>query len=99
MRATFLIAGKDLRQRLRDRSAILMALVVPLALAFVFNAIMGGVDAEGTTFRYALVLEDRGEVGKAFVSKVLGPIEDQGLIELSTARSEEEARRAGSRRR
>ncbi len=33
----------DLRQRIRDRSVLIFALVVPLALMFVFNLIFGGV--------------------------------------------------------
>ena len=41
MRAIVAIAGKDVRQRLRDRSAILMALVLPLVLAFLFNLVFG----------------------------------------------------------
>jgi ABC-2 type transport system permease protein len=93
MRAALLIAGKDLRQRLRDRSAILMAVLVPLALAFVFNAIMGGVDTGGSTFRYGVVDGDRGDVTRAFVSEVLRPIEEQDLAVITEIDSVEEARR------
>jgi ABC-2 type transport system permease protein len=39
MRAAWLIALKDLRLRLRDRSALMVGVVVPLALAFVFNGV------------------------------------------------------------
>ena len=41
MWATLLIAWKDLRQRTRDRSAFVIAFVVPLALAFIFSLILG----------------------------------------------------------
>jgi ABC-2 type transport system permease protein len=44
MPVTLLIAAKDARQRLRDRSLFLYALVVPLGLAFVFSLILGDVD-------------------------------------------------------
>ena len=37
MRAALLILAKDLRQRLRDRSALLVAIVVPLVLASIFG--------------------------------------------------------------
>lgn len=43
MRAALLIAGKDIRQRLRDRSALLVALVVPLVLASIFGLIFHDV--------------------------------------------------------
>ena len=43
MRAALLIAGKDLRQRLRDRSALLVAIVVPLVLASIFGLIFHDV--------------------------------------------------------
>jgi ABC-2 type transport system permease protein len=43
MRAAWLICAKDLRSRLRDRSAVLIGIVVPLGLAFIFNSIFSGV--------------------------------------------------------
>lgn len=43
MRAALLIAGKDIRQRLRDRSALLVAIVVPLVLASIFGLIFHDV--------------------------------------------------------
>lgn len=45
MRAVLTMAASDLRQRARDRSVYLFALVVPLALIAVFNLVFG--DAEG----------------------------------------------------
>ena len=43
MRAALLIARKDIRQRLRDRSAVLVALVMPLVLASIFGVIFHDV--------------------------------------------------------
>ncbi len=60
MRAAVLIAWKDLRQRARDRSAFLIAIVVPLALAYIFNLIVGGASSDSVTFAYAVVDEDGG---------------------------------------
>ena len=42
MRVAFLIAAKDLRQRLRDRSALLTAIVAPLGLAVIFSQLLAG---------------------------------------------------------
>ena len=50
MRAALLIASKDLRQRARDRSAFMMAIVVPLALAFILSQILGGIGDGPVTF-------------------------------------------------
>ncbi|MGB7448804.1 MAG: ABC transporter permease [Ornithinimicrobium sp.] len=41
MGALFTMTASDLRQRVRDRSVIIFALVVPLALMFVFNLVFG----------------------------------------------------------
>ena len=43
MRLLAVMTLSDLRQRIRDRSVLIFALVVPLALMFVFNLIFGGV--------------------------------------------------------
>ncbi|WP_227425376.1 ABC transporter permease [Pengzhenrongella sicca] len=42
MRQLWTMTASDLRQRVRDRSVIIFALVVPLALMFVFNLTSGG---------------------------------------------------------
>ena len=87
MRATLLIALKDLRQRARDRSAFLIAIVVPLALAFIFSQILGDVSNDSLTFAFAVVDEDGGTAAGAFVDEVLAPLEDEGLIALTVADS------------
>jgi hypothetical protein len=38
MRGALLICAKDLKARMRDRSALLIGIVVPLALAFIFSS-------------------------------------------------------------
>ena len=40
MHAALAIAAKDLRQRVRDRSAIVVAVIAPFALAAVFSVLM-----------------------------------------------------------
>ena len=93
MRAALLIAGKDLKQRLRDRSAILVAFVVPLGLAFVFNATLGGISTGGTAFTYAVADADGSEVSAVFVDHVLPAVQESGAIEIRTVPSEPEGRR------
>lgn len=44
IRTVLTMTASDLRQRVRDRSVIIFALVVPLALMYVFNLVFGGVD-------------------------------------------------------
>lgn len=44
MRQLWIMTASDLRQRIRDKSVIIFALVVPLALMFVFNLAMGGLE-------------------------------------------------------
>lgn len=92
MRAALLIAGKDLRQRLRDRSALMIAFLVPLGLAFIFNLTLGGLSSGGTVFTYAVVDADRSEVAGIFTEQVLPQVEEGGAIDLVEAASEDEAR-------
>jgi ABC-2 type transport system permease protein len=82
MRAPLIIAGKDLRQRLRDRSALLVAIVVPLVLASIFGLIFHNAIGGRIAFTFAVVDQDRGPAARAFVTQVLGPLERSGLIEV-----------------
>lgn len=92
MRAAFLIASKDLRQRTRDRSAFLIAIVVPFGLAFIFSQILSGIDDGAVTFEYALVDQDGGELALAFTEEVLAQIEEEGLLAVTEASSDEAGR-------
>lgn len=95
MKAALLIAGKDIRQRLRDRSALLVALVVPLALASIFGLIFhnvtGGV---ACTCTFGLVDQDRGAAARAFDRQALRPLERKGLISIRREPSVSAARSA-----
>ena len=82
MRATLLICGKDLKARLRDRSALLIGVVVPLALAFIFNAIFGGISGNSAAIALGVVNADRGAASARFVSGVLGAVGRSGLITI-----------------
>lgn len=68
MRAAFQIALKDLRLRIRDRSAVIIGVIAPLVLAFIFNLVFGGAftPSEGLDISYGIVDEDRGDITVAF---------------------------------
>jgi ABC-2 type transport system permease protein len=82
MRATLLICGKDLKARLRDRSALLIGIVVPLALAFIFNAIFSGISGNSKAIALGVVNADRGAASARFVTGVLGAVGRSGLIAI-----------------
>ncbi len=93
MRAALLIAAKDLRQRLRDRSALLVALVLPLALASIFGLILHDVGGGRTTFHYAVVDLDHGAASRAFTGHVLGSLQRERLLDIRRPASVAQARR------
>ncbi|HLU31044.1 MAG TPA: ABC transporter permease [Acidimicrobiia bacterium] len=85
MRAAWLIALKDLRLRLRDRSALMIGVVVPLALAFVFNAVFGGAFSGDSILTLGWVDEDGGQVADAFGQIVDAVAADGGIDFVSAA--------------
>jgi ABC-2 type transport system permease protein len=81
VRFAWLVCWKDLRQRIRDRTAVLVAVVVPLVLAGLVGLALGGNRA-GFTLRLALVDLDRSEDAQAFREFVARPwLEDVVLLE------------------
>lgn len=84
MSAAWIIAKKDLKQRLRDRSAYIIGVVAPLGLALVFGFVLNplsGFEFEG---RYAVADLDRGPVARLFVEDVLGGAAGIEVIEVDT---------------
>ena len=71
MGAVWTITVKDLRQRLRDRSVLMIAFVVPLGLAFVFNLLFGGLESGIGDIRLGVVDLDDGQVGETFTDQYL----------------------------
>jgi ABC-2 type transport system permease protein len=82
MRAVLVILGKDLRQRLRDRSALLVAIVVPLVLASIFGLIFHNAIGGRVSFSFGLVDQDHGPAAQAFASALL-PLERDHLLTLT----------------
>jgi ABC-2 type transport system permease protein len=91
MRSMFLIAGKDLRLRVRDRSAFIVGLIVPFGLAFIFSLILGDADEGPIDLNFGLVDLDGSSVAVQFAD-ALGGIEDEGLIDVELIDDEAAAR-------
>lgn len=71
------ITAKDLRQRMRDRSALLMMFVVPFGLMVVFDLVFGGVTGGGLErLDLEVVAEDRGDLGAPFATQYLPVVVD-----------------------
>jgi len=83
MRPAFIIAGKDLSQRIRDKSAILLGLVAPLGLAFIFSVIIPDTTAGSFNIHVGVVDNDRGAIAAGFIDHVLPDVEAQGLVTVT----------------
>jgi len=92
MRAAWLICLKDLKARLRDRSALLIGIVVPLGLAFIFNAIFSGISGGSDVISLGVVNADHGVASQQFTSQVLPAVRRSGLIAIHTEPTVAQAR-------
>lgn len=92
MRIVFLVALKDLRQRLRDRTALLVSVVAPLGLAFIFSQLLAGT----TDFRAVYVVADMdgGPLATVLREDVIGSLEDGGAFTVTDLPTEAAARAA-----
>lgn len=82
MRAALIIAAKDLSQRVRDRSAILLGLVAPLGLALIFSAIIpSGTDSFDVNV--GVVNQDTGVISATFTNDVLPAVERDGIMAVT----------------
>jgi ABC-2 type transport system permease protein len=94
MRQLWTMTASDLRQRVRDKSVIIFAVVVPLALMFVFNLTFGGVDdITLDAIEVAVSVPEGDELAAALVDGAFGvdavqvtrvdapPDEVRGLVE------------------
>ncbi|MFF3444689.1 ABC transporter permease [Streptosporangium sp. NPDC002721] len=86
-----IILLKDLRQRAKDSTLIVFAIVLPLGMAFILNAVLGGTGGDFKA-RYAVADADRGAAGGGFVRQVLEPMRDSGVVTLRTVATAEEGR-------
>lgn len=74
MRQLWIMTSSDLLQRVRDKSVIIFALVVPLALMFVFNLAMGGIeDVDLDDISVAAYVPEGDELGGLVVATASEP--------------------------
>jgi ABC-2 type transport system permease protein len=78
VRKALVIASKDLRRSVRDRSAIATAVLAPLGLAWILSTVLGGADGTTLNASFAVVNEDGGEVAALFTDELLPSLEDEG---------------------
>jgi ABC-2 type transport system permease protein len=81
MHPALTLAAKDLRQRLRDRSAVMLAVVVPLVLAAIFSVLFGP-SSTPRAFEYGVVDADGSAMTRGFTTEVLGALEDAEVAEV-----------------
>ena len=99
MAAAWTIAWKDLRQRFRDRSAIVLGFVAPVVIAGLMSLAFQGT--EHFHFELVVVDHDRGPVAAALAKGLTAP-ELRGVITLRVVSSDASAaelvhaRRAGA---
>lgn len=89
MHAALVIAGKDLRQRLRDRSAIVLGFVAPVVIAGLMSLAFSGTENFHVTV--GLVDRDHGAVASAMTG-LLRSHDLQDLLTVKHERSVEAAR-------
>jgi ABC-2 type transport system permease protein len=95
MRVAFVIAGRIIRQRLRDRSAIIFAVLTPLGLAFAFSAVIPDFTPSFHT-TVALVDNDHGDAAQALIQGPLRGLETAGIADIKLLDTEADARYAVS---
>jgi ABC-2 type transport system permease protein len=94
MGAATRIAGKDLKLRVRDRSAFIIGIVAPLALAFIFNVVFGGAfESAALELQYGIVDLDEGQVSQAFHA-AMDEIGSGGFLVTTAYQTVEEAENA-----
>jgi ABC-2 type transport system permease protein len=84
MRDAWTIATKDLRRRFRDRTAILVAVVLPFGLAWIFSLTLGDADTQGLEATYAVVDQDPGGDLPHALTGVLERLHFASLREVAT---------------
>ena len=89
--AALVIGRRILRQRIRDRSALLFAVVTPLGLALAFSVLIPN-DFQAFHTHFVIVDLDGGAVGLHLADEAFGAIAAAGVADVSRAATEDEAR-------
>lgn len=90
MTSVLTIALKDLKERLRDRSALILAVLVPLGLAFVMNLTIGPAVDQGFSTNLVVNDADGGPVAAGFV-QMLEEVESEGFVTITSVGTTDEA--------
>ena len=93
MRAALVLTGRILRQRLRDRSAIIFAVLTPFGLALAFSLL---IPNEFNTFHTAIAVvdQDGGPMATTLVDDVFGHLVDADVADVERLTSERDAEQA-----
>lgn len=78
LRLALVVAAADLRRRLRNRSAVVVAFVGPLSLGVVFSVLVGG--ASGTTFQIGVVDLDGSPASTDLVASLVAANAEQDQV-------------------
>lgn len=86
MRQAWNIAAKDLKLRVRDRSAFIVGIIAPLGLAAIFSSIFNPIEDFDFSATYAVVDQDEGLVAAQFVGALqqFGQGSGVNIIEAAT---------------
>lgn len=87
MRAALVIAARILRQRLRDRSAIIFAVLTPLGLALAFSLLIPNEFSSFHT-RFIVIDGDGGHVSSVLVNGVLPAVAASGVADIAPGTTE-----------
>lgn len=79
MGAALRIAGKDLTRRIRDRSVLILGIITPLVLAFIFNLVFGPATGDGLNLSFGVVDDDGSEISAGFLAVLQGAEADEVL--------------------
>jgi ABC-2 type transport system permease protein len=88
VRTAFLLAAKDLKLRVRDRSIFIVAIIAPLGLAFIFDLILGPIADQEFVPVFAVVDEGGGMPARGLV-EAFESVAASGAIELRIVAADE----------
>lgn len=92
MSTTWSVAATEIRRRIRNRSALLTAVVAPLAMAVVFGLLLGGADSLRITI--GVVDADGSELTTGYIDGLLASNGNDSPVEFVTVTDDATARTA-----
>jgi len=92
LRLALVVAGADLRRRLRNRSALVVAFLGPLSLGVVFSVLVGG--ASGSTFEIGVVDLDGSAASSDLVASLVAANAEQDQVRFTPVEGDDRERSA-----